>query len=61
MPMSTGNAATLIEDYEDSFRQMAEAVDDAKRYVLCEFYILAVDETTAPVLRRARGGGRSAA
>ncbi|MFZ0528955.1 MAG: cardiolipin synthase [Propionicimonas sp.] len=48
VPMSTGNAATLIEDYEDSFRQMAEAVDVAKRYVLCEFYILAVDETTAP-------------
>lgn len=48
LPLTTGNAATLIEDYEDSFRQMAAAVDAAERYVLCEFYILAVDDTTAP-------------
>lgn len=39
LPLSTGNAATLIEDYDDSLRQMADAVDAAQRYVLCEFYI----------------------
>ncbi len=48
LPLSGGNAATLIEDYDDSLRQMADAVDAARSYVLCEFYILAVDATTAP-------------
>jgi cardiolipin synthase len=46
LPMIGGNAATLIEDYEDSLRQMAAAVDAATHYVLCEFYILSVDDTT---------------
>ena len=48
LPLSTGNAATLIEDYDDSLRQMADAVDAAQRYVLCEFYILSLDATTRP-------------
>ena len=48
LPMSTGNSATLIEDYDDSLRQMATAVDAAERYVLCEFYILSVDDATVP-------------
>ncbi len=48
LPMIGGNAATLIEDYEDSLRQMAAAVDAAQNYVLCEFYILVVDATTRP-------------
>ncbi|HSK32540.1 MAG TPA: PLDc N-terminal domain-containing protein, partial [Propionicimonas sp.] len=46
LPMIGGNAATLIEDYDDSLRQMAAAVDAAEHYVLCEFYILSVDATT---------------
>ena len=46
LPMTSGNAATLIEDYEDSLFQMAAAVDAAEHYVLCEFYILSVDVTT---------------
>ncbi len=46
LPMIGGNAATLIEDYDDSLRQMAAAVDAAGHSVLCEFYILSVDETT---------------
>lgn len=46
LPMTTGNAATLIEDYEDSLAQMAAAVDAAEYYVLCESYILSVDATT---------------
>jgi cardiolipin synthase len=48
LPMIGGNAATLIEDYGDSLRQMADAVDTAEHYVLCEFYILSVDDTTRP-------------
>ena len=46
LPMIGGNAATLIEDYEDALHQMAAAVDAAEDYVLCEFYILSVDATT---------------
>ncbi len=46
LPMIGGNAATLIEDYEDALHQMAAAVDAAESYVLCEFYILSVDATT---------------
>ncbi|MGV8908268.1 MAG: cardiolipin synthase [Propionicimonas sp.] len=60
LPMIGGNAATLIEDYEDSLRRMAAAVDDAEHYVLCEFYILSLDATTTPffaALERAVGRG----
>jgi cardiolipin synthase len=48
MPLVTGNRAELIEDYDASLRLMTEAVDAAKGYVHCEFYILASDATTAP-------------
>ncbi len=50
MPMVTGNAATLIDDYQTSLDAMTAAVDDAGEYVHCEFYILASDPTTAPFL-----------
>lgn len=48
LPMVAGNAATLIEDYADAFAQMAAAVDAARDHVLCEFYIMSVDEATRP-------------
>ncbi len=48
MPMVTGNAARLIDDYDASLREMTEAVDAAREYVHCEFYILSSDPTTAP-------------
>lgn len=48
LPLTAGNSASLIEDYADSLRQMAAEVDTAQDYVLCEFYILAVDATTTP-------------
>ena len=46
LPLIGGNAATLIEDYDDALREMAAAVDAADHYVLCEFYILSLDATT---------------
>jgi cardiolipin synthase len=50
MPLVTGNHAHLIEDYEGSLLAMTEAVDAARSYVHCEFYILSSDATTAPFL-----------
>ena len=48
LPLTAGNSATLIEDYGESLRQMTAEIDTAGDYVLCEFYILAVDATTTP-------------
>ncbi|MGX6448135.1 cardiolipin synthase [Patulibacter sp. S7RM1-6] len=48
MPIVTGNAAELIEDYDASLAAMTAAVENAREYVHCEFYIVASDETTAP-------------
>ena len=48
-PMLRGNAATMTIDYEDSFRQIAEAIRAAKEYVHIEFYILVHDDTTDDV------------
>jgi cardiolipin synthase len=48
LPMTSGNAAGLIEDYDEAIRQMTAAVAAASESVLCEFYILALDEATEP-------------
>ncbi|MCI2956128.1 cardiolipin synthase [Agromyces atrinae] len=48
MPLIGGNGASLIGDYQASLDAMTAAVDDATNYVHVEFYILALDQTTAP-------------
>lgn len=48
MPLVGGNDARLHGDYEATIRAMGEEIDRARRYVHCEFYILAADATTAP-------------
>lgn len=48
MPLVGGNVASLVEDYDRAIREMAADVDLATRYVHCEFYIMALDETSAP-------------
>lgn len=48
MPMVGGNSAHLIADYAGSLDAMADEVDAASSYVHVEFYILSLDETTAP-------------
>jgi cardiolipin synthase len=48
MPLVGGNTARLMPDYEASIAEMTEAVNRAKKYVHVEFYILALDHTTAP-------------
>src|SRR5690606_267310 len=48
MPLVRGNTAALHSDYEESIRAMTEAVGRAKKFVHAEFYIVNLDDTTAP-------------
>lgn len=48
MPLAGGNTAELHTEYDDSLQAMADAIDTATHYVHVEFYILALDNTTAP-------------
>ena len=46
---SGGNSAELIESYAGSFQAMADAIEQAEKFVHVEFFILVHDEATAPV------------
>jgi cardiolipin synthase len=46
MPLTGGNTAELLSDYEGSIQAMAAAVDKATTFVHVEFYILQADATT---------------
>jgi cardiolipin synthase len=48
MPMVGGNTAKLYTDYDESLAAMTDAVTHAEKYVHVEFYILALDRTSAP-------------
>lgn len=48
MPLLEGNDARLLTDFDTQLAALIEAVDDARRYVHVEFYILSLDATTAP-------------
>jgi cardiolipin synthase A/B len=48
MPLVGGNSGKLYPDYEESLKAMTEAIGTARKYVHVEFYILALDHTTAP-------------
>ncbi len=47
MPLVGGNDAQLFSDYEESLQAMADAIDEATKYVHSEFYITSLDATTA--------------
>jgi cardiolipin synthase len=47
MPLVGGNTAEFHTDYEESIASMTAAVESARKYVHCEFYILSFDRTTA--------------
>lgn len=60
LPMIGGNSAELLPDYHGSIDAMVAEVDAATRFVNVQFYILVLDDTTAPffdALRRAIGRG----
>src|SRR6202012_3566257 len=48
MPLVGGNTADLFTEYNESLKAMTEAIGRAKGYFHVEFYILALDKTTAP-------------
>ncbi|QAY73090.1 cardiolipin synthase [Agromyces protaetiae] len=48
MPLIGSNSGRLIGDYQGSLDAMTEAISSAQRYVHVEFYIFALDRTTAP-------------
>lgn len=48
MPMVGGNTAKLLTDYAESLEAMTASLATAKKFVHVEFYILALDRTTAP-------------
>ncbi len=48
MPLVGGNSGKLYPDYEESLMAMTDAIGTARKYVHVEFYILALDHTTAP-------------
>ncbi|RNL63414.1 cardiolipin synthase [Nocardioides marmoriginsengisoli] len=50
LPVTPGNAVTVLEDYRGSITEMAAAVRAAREYVHVEFYITAWDEVTEPLL-----------
>ncbi|CAN5169204.1 cardiolipin synthase [soil metagenome] len=47
MPLVGGNTATLIGEYAESIAAMTAAVNGARHFVHCEFYIIALDPVTA--------------
>lgn len=49
LPMTGGNRLELLDDYEGSLSAMTAAIRAARTYVHFEFYITALDATTAPV------------
>lgn len=48
MPLVGGNSAKLYTEYRESIAAITADVQSARRYVHVEFYILALDRTTAP-------------
>lgn len=48
MPLVEGNSAELLPDYEESLQTMTDAINAATRFVHSEFYIMILDDTTAP-------------
>ncbi|MCD1145420.1 cardiolipin synthase [Kocuria sp. LUK] len=50
LPMVGGNSFDLLTDNHESMRVMAEAVDGARDYVHFEFYIVAIDDASRPLL-----------
>ncbi|KQS14462.1 cardiolipin synthase [Curtobacterium sp. Leaf183] len=60
MPLVGGNSAELYPDYDESFAEMAKAIDASRRFVHVEFYIASLDDTTRPffeALARAQARG----
>ena len=49
LPLVYGNELDLMPETGEAIKQMAQAVDEAEDYVHFEFYIVAYDQTSAPL------------
>ena len=49
LPLTGGNEAELIGDYDETIARMAAEIDTATTYVHVQFYILVFDRATTPV------------
>lgn len=62
MPAVGGTMQKMYSDYAESIRAIANAIDEAQRYVNVEIYIMAWDETTDPFFQAlARAADRGVA
>jgi len=52
MPFSSGNAARLLIDGEATFKAIFEAIEQARSYILVQFYIIKDDELGQALKRR---------
>ena len=50
LPMVGGNSFEILTDNHEAMRIMADAVDRARDYVHFEFYIVAIDDASRPLL-----------
>lgn len=60
MPPMAGNAIAILHGYDSIIAEMTAAVETARHYVHVEFYIVALDATTEPLvaaLERAKARG----
>jgi cardiolipin synthase A/B len=51
MPAMEGNGLEILHGYEGIVARMTQAVTGARYYVHVEFYVIALDETTEPLVR----------
>ncbi|WP_104179723.1 phospholipase D-like domain-containing protein [Arthrobacter sp. B0490] len=49
LPMTAGNRGLLLGDYDDALQRMVQRIDAARSTVHVEFYILVLDDATAPL------------
>ena len=54
LPSVFGVNRAITADYNESIRQIIEAIDEARYYVHMLFYIIALDDTTRPVFEAMR-------
>jgi len=49
LPPMTGNEVSFMTDYQQSFKELAQAIDKAENYVHLEFFIIVLDYDTEDV------------
>jgi len=62
LPVTTGNEVELLVDGKDTYQSIFEAIDDAKDYILLQFYTIRADDVgndlKARLIKKAKEGVR---